>query len=158
MPYNCCYGTCKSSSKKGSPQYDENVRFYRFPQPCLLLRDNVLNWSNNTEKNHVKTCSKCQITEIWMKKIKRKRFQRVRQITTNTMICSKHFVDPPAVMDYEKYVPSGKTPSSAQIRSRQRYQLLQEKRSQPISTASQRAIEPSPPTEQKLVVLNYWEE
>ncbi|KAF6213631.1 hypothetical protein GE061_011352 [Apolygus lucorum] len=49
----CCFGVCNSSEKKGAPGYDPATRFYRFPQPCLLLRNNIFTWSYSEESLHV---------------------------------------------------------------------------------------------------------
>lgn len=118
MPFHCCYGNCNSDSRVGRPGYDADVKFYRFPQPCLLLRDNVLTWSDSDERQHLKSCKKCTIAHTWLVRCKRadSRFQKVRHIRTSSYLCSRHFDDPPARIDYERHFPSS-VPSNVSITS-----------------------------------------
>uniref|UniRef100_A0A146LZV7 THAP-type domain-containing protein n=1 Tax=Lygus hesperus TaxID=30085 RepID=A0A146LZV7_LYGHE len=103
----CCFGTCKSFQKEGKPGYDPSVKFYRFPQPCLLLRNNILTWTKTEESLHVNKCEKCKIVQRWMVRCKRSddRFQRVRQISSNIFICSKHFEGNLGKLDYSSCLP-----------------------------------------------------
>ncbi|KAF6203627.1 hypothetical protein GE061_001959 [Apolygus lucorum] len=114
MPH-CCFGGCNSDSRFGRPGYDETVKFYRFPQPCLQLRDNVLVWTDSQEKHHLGSCKKCQISWKWLVKSNRRdpKFLSIRSVSKNFTICSKHFEEPPAVMDYEKYTP---TPAARSVK------------------------------------------
>ncbi|BES99506.1 Hypothetical protein NTJ_12324 [Nesidiocoris tenuis] len=111
----CSFGQCNSSGLVGRPGYEVGTKFYRFPQPCLLLRDNVLTWDDATEEKHVRNCDKCRTVQEWMTRCERNdaRFKKVRQISPNLFICSKHFVHPPAIMDYKKFVPDSSASCAA---------------------------------------------
>lgn len=84
----CSHGLCKSNSV----DVEEGVKLLHFPMPC---KEFILSCVDESKKHAVKQCARCSKCLRWIHLCKRadSRLQGLADISSHTVICSKHFVN-----------------------------------------------------------------
>lgn len=89
---HCKWGNCNSNYRYRNLDHMKDVTFIPFPKPCKYFRaeikdPTILVWHDRT------TCEKCSLCMEWIRACKVEGFSNLEQITSNSYVCSKHFVD-----------------------------------------------------------------